>query len=74
MASKAIGDTDCLNGDLDGEKYSIFVMKEPDYTMKLMSAYGGLTVEPGEKETERYENGEKRTFRYTKNFSHHFQI
>ena len=73
MALKAIGDTDCLNGELNGEKYSIFVMKEPDYTMKLMSTYGGLTVEPGEKETKRYENGEKHIFRYTKKISHHFK-
>ena len=48
-------------------------MKEPDYTMKLMWAYGGLTVPADEKETERYVNGQKHTFKYTKTFSYHFK-
>lgn len=73
MESKQIGEVDCLNGELDGEKYKVFVMKEPDYTMKLMSTYGGLTVCPGERETERYADGKKHSFKYTTNFSYHFK-
>ena len=28
---------------------AIFCMKEPDYTMKIMSTYGGLTMTNGQK-------------------------
>ena len=34
-------------GMIDGVKFDIFVMKEPDYVMMLMSAYGCLSVKCG---------------------------
>ena len=37
MKEKAVGEVDCLKGMLDGEPYNIFAMKEPNYSMKLMS-------------------------------------
>jgi hypothetical protein len=39
---KEVGDADALPGTLDGQKFHIFAMKEPDYTMMLMSTYGSL--------------------------------
>ena len=40
--NKQVGDCDCIDNEMDGVKYSLFVMKDVDYTMKLMSTYGGL--------------------------------
>ena len=45
MEGRSVSDFDCLAGTLDNVNYNIFCMKEEDYTMKLMSTYGGL-VEP----------------------------
>ena len=53
MANQPVGSTDALRGVLDGEPYNIFVMKEPDYSMKLMATYGGLTTLPNEPDVER---------------------
>ena len=52
-------------------------MMEPDYTMKLMSTYGGLTVKNGQNESNRIykdNNGAMKmtTFRYTGPFLNHF--
>ena len=73
MEGRPVGATDALKGQLEGEPYNIFVMKEPDYCMKLMSTYGGLTTLPEEPDVTRVENGEKKIFKYTKNFSFHFR-
>ena len=43
MIEKAVGECDSMKGVLHGVNYNIFCMKEEDYTMKLMSTYGGLT-------------------------------
>ena len=36
------GDCDCLPGELKGVQFKIVCMKEPDYTMMLMTSYGTL--------------------------------
>ena len=41
---KKIGECDSLQGRRDDVPIAIFCMKEPDYVMKIMSLYGGLTV------------------------------
>ena len=46
---KQIGAVDCLSGELENEPINVFVMKEPEYTMKLMATYGSLTHYPHEK-------------------------
>ena len=51
--SKEVGDRDSLHGMLDGVAYDIFCMKEPDYVMKIMATYCGLTVKDGQKESRR---------------------
>ena len=73
MKEKAVGEVDCLKGMLDGEPYNIFAMKEPNYSMKLMSTYGTLTVENGAKKATRFDGKDKRVFSYTKCFAYHFK-
>ena len=73
---KQVGDTDSLHGVLDGVPYDIFCMKELDYVMKIMSTYGGLTVQEDQRDSIRayYENGEIKncTFKYMIPFANHF--
>ncbi len=38
--NKVVGDVDAWPGVLDGVKFDIFAMKEPDYIMLVMSTYG----------------------------------
>ena len=73
---KEVGETDSLYGELEGVHYDIFGMKEPDYIMKIMSTYGGLNVNDGQRESMRkyFKDGtevEKR-FQYAIPFSNHF--
>ena len=42
FADKAIRSADAIKGELDGVPFYIYSMKEPDYTMMLMSTYGTL--------------------------------
>ena len=54
MATKDVGECDCLHGMLEGKPYNIFCMKEPDYVMKIMSTYGTLTVKENKKESKQF--------------------
>ena len=45
MASKQVGETDAIQGKIDRVDYNLFVMKDRDYTIKLMSTHGKLTAE-----------------------------
>ena len=73
---KEVGSTDSLKGRLDGIHYDIFCMKEPEYVMKIMSTYGGLLENDGQKDSVRkYKvdgEGKETTFKYTIPFSNHF--
>ena len=73
---KEVGCTDSLKGRLDGVHYDIFCMKEPKYVVKIMSTYGGLLENDGQKDSVRkYRvDGEDKetTFKYTIPFSNHF--
>ena len=40
FADKEVGVTDACAGKLDGVPFHIYMMKEPDYIMSLMSTYG----------------------------------
>ena len=74
--NKKIGKCDSLQGRLDDVPYDIFCMREPDYVMKIMSTYGGLTVQEDQRDSIRayYENGEIKncTFKYMIPFANHF--
>ena len=77
-ATQQVGDCDSFRGTLDGVPYDIFTLKEPDYIMKVMSTYGGLTVPQNQRESKRVwkENGETKTatFQYTEPFANHFNF
>ena len=70
---KAVGSVDCLKGTLNNEPFNVFVMKEPEYTMKLMATYGSLTQHPNEKIQHRKVADKSHEFRYTRPFSDHFK-
>ena len=53
MANKEVGKQARLPGKLDGIGFDVFAMKEPVYTMILMSTYGQLVVSYGQKENVR---------------------
>ena len=72
MEEKKIGDVACLKGELKSERYNLFVMKEPDYNMKLMATYGSLTYHPNEQMNTRVVTEGKVKFKYTKPFADHF--
>ncbi len=75
---KEVGDANSLPDTLDGVKFHLFTMKEPDYTMMLMSTYGSLnemtkgdtvrtwTNSSGEPVTKR--------FQYREPVFHHFKF
>ena len=74
-----VGKVESLPGNLDGVAFKIFVMKEEDYTMKLMSTYGAqIEVDGGT--TQRSvsaENGQAKvtkTFKYMEPFYNHFKF
>ena len=74
--SEEVGGYDSLRGTLDGVPYDMFTLKEPDYTMKLMSTYGGLIVPKNQKLSKRIWKGRGKTkittFQYTEPFANHF--
>lgn len=68
-----IGSVDCLRGELNNEPFNVYVMKEPEYTMKLMATYGSLTHYPNEKIQNRKLGDTNHQFQYSKPFSDHFK-
>jgi len=74
---KEVGSTDALRGVIDNVPYNIFCMKEPDYTMKIMATYSGLTELDNQKESVRHfkgaDGGDKVVrFKYAEPFANHF--
>eukprot|EP00957_Ditylum_brightwellii_P118629 9048388-Ditylum_brightwellii.AAC.1 len=71
----AIGYHARLPGVLDGAGFDIFGLKEPEYTVVVMSTYGQLTVTEGQKDSMRNlgTGSDEITFKYTVMFSNHFQ-
>ena len=46
---KEVGTADAMKGELDSVKVELHCIKEPDYTMTLMSLYGTLEIVGEEK-------------------------
>ena len=44
FSTKMVGDVGYLSGEWDDTYFDIFVMKEPDYNIMVMSTISGLTV------------------------------
>eukprot|EP00957_Ditylum_brightwellii_P117515 8962743-Ditylum_brightwellii.AAC.1 len=79
MADKDIGHQAHLPGELVGVGFDFFALKEPEYTMMLISTYGQLLVNEGQKENVRclelMGDGEnKHRVTYTEVVSNHFQF
>ena len=72
MEGKHVGDTDAIEGVLDGTPYKLFVMKDVLFNTKIMSTYGSLIEHPEAKEQRRTVENEQRTFRYTEPFHNHY--
>ena len=51
MSSRSLGDTSSVKGTLDGTPYNLFMMRDKDWVMKMMTTYGGLTANKDEEET-----------------------
>ena len=49
MAAKEVGSINTLHGSMDNIQYDLFFLKETNYTMNVMSTYGGFLVPTGQK-------------------------
>lgn len=70
--NKPVGAADCYESTLDEVKYQIHGMKEPDYTMMLMSTYGTLERH-GDEKHRLLSDGTRVTFRYPELVYNHFK-
>lgn len=69
---KPVGSVDVLNGELDAVKVAVHGLKEPNYTMMLMTTYG--TINPcGDEQKRVLDNGTRATFFYPEVVYNHFQ-
>eukprot|EP00594_Rhizosolenia_setigera_P000610 CAMPEP_0178944722 /NCGR_PEP_ID=MMETSP0789-20121207/3318_1 /TAXON_ID=3005 /ORGANISM="Rhizosolenia setigera, Strain CCMP 1694" /LENGTH=700 /DNA_ID=CAMNT_0020624495 /DNA_START=47 /DNA_END=2146 /DNA_ORIENTATION=- len=74
MKDDVVGTTRVHYGILDRIKYYIFNLKEPDYTSKIMSTYGSLSIdENDEKTSRRLQDGTNKLFYYVEVFRNHFR-
>ena len=68
-----------MNGKLEGIDYSLFIMKEYDYNMKLMTSVGTLSSLPNHPKAnrsifnEKNKKNEKVPFDYAEPFVNHFK-
>ena len=68
---KNIGDVGCLSGEWDDTEFNVFVLKDPDYNIIMMSTFLCLTVPEGWKEERIMVNEEVVKFKYPEVFSSH---
>ena len=72
-----VGDTDAIQGTMDGITYNLWGMKEPDYVMRMMATGGALLEDDTCRETTRswMEDGVRTgtTFKYKFPFDWHFR-
>lgn len=74
MEAKEVGDVDAWAGALDGVKFHIHCLKEPDYVMSLMSSYVTLN-QVGKIKKRTYEkdrNTTRKEFKYNEIVYNHF--
>ena len=76
MSNKQVGEVDALPGVYDKKNFHVFCMKEPAYTMMLMSTYGGLQEVPSSNANRVWQddNGvtQRKRFKYTEPFHNHY--
>jgi len=75
MENKEIGTCDRLPGILDGQPFDIYALKEPDYTLMMMSTYGSLIVKDGQRDSVRVSKEDRtmKRFKYTEVVANHFK-
>ena len=70
----SVGVTRRLPGELRGEKFDLFCLKEPDYVMILMSTYGSLNANTNQRDSIRYDkNNQPVVFKYNNVVGNHFE-
>ena len=74
MKDKEGGICEQMSGILDGILYfDIYVLKELDYTLMMMSTYGSLIIKDGHHDYIRLlMNGQTKQFKYTEVVANHF--
>ena len=68
---KAIGATDSLEGKMHDIPFHIYTIKEPDYTMKLMSTYGTNELQTDHPTKRVYKDSDKKDRKSTRLNSSH---
>jgi hypothetical protein len=73
-----VGDTDAIQGTMDGQTYNLWGMKEPDYVMRMMATGGALLADESCRSTTRkwVEDGVEtfKEFVYKRPFDWHFRF
>ena len=72
VRSKNIGDVGCLSGEWEKTELNIFVLKESDYNITMMSNFSGLIVTESQKEERKMVNGKIVKLNYTEVFADHY--
>ena len=67
-----VGHASRLPGMIDSTKFDVFAMKNPDYTMMIMSSYSCLPSKSGQKESVRDDEETMRKFKYTETVANYF--
>ena len=63
----------CLSGEWGKTQLDVFVLKEPDYYIVIMSTFSELTMLEGQKEKRRVVNGDVVKFKYPEVVSDHYR-
>ena len=71
--SKNIGNVGCLSGEWDEIESDIFVLKDPNYNIMMMSIFSGLNVSEGQKEERRMATGVIVNFKYPENVANNYR-
>ena len=69
-----VGDSQILPGEINGVKFDLFCLKEPDYVMTLMFTYGSLHTHQNKKESVRTDHKGKflKMFKYMEVIANHY--
>ena len=70
---KNIVDVGCLINEWDETEFNVFILKNTDYNIMVLSNFSDLTVTEGQKEKIRMDNGEVIRFNYPKIVMDHYR-
>ena len=69
---KEVGYAYAISGVFDGQHFYIYEMKDPEYTMMLVTTYAILESSGNERKW--HVNGETAHFKYSENFHNHYNL